>query len=138
MHEAIISKEDCTGCGLCTKVCPGKLGNNALELTPNKEISDLEKEVFNNHINKQALPKSTIKGSQLNKSLFEFSGACAGCGEPGYIKNKPGNTIVNPDTGETEVVKIESQYVETITKVEDASSQANEIPTVSAVQELIQ
>ena len=85
-YTVLISKEDCTGCGLCTKVCPGKLGNNALELTPNKEISDLEKEVFNNHINKQTLPISTIKGSQLNKSLFEFSGACAGCGETPYIK----------------------------------------------------
>lgn len=57
-------------------------------------------------------------------------------GSPGYIKNKPFTTS-DPDTGE-EVVKIESQYVETVTKVEDTIAQANEIPTVSAVQELIQ
>jgi hypothetical protein len=57
-------------------------------------------------------------------------------GSPGYIANKPFTTN-DPDTGE-EVVKIESQYVETVTKVEDTTAQANEIPTVSAVQELIQ
>ncbi len=82
----LISKEDCTGCGLCTKICPGKSGKKALVLTENTKTSRLEKEVFENHINETNFPVSTIKGSQLNKSLFEFSGACAGCGETAYIK----------------------------------------------------
>ena len=85
-YSLLISKEDCTGCGLCTKVCPGKLGKNALELKDFTPSTELEKEIFDKHINKSNLPISTIKGSQLNKSLFEFSGACAGCGETPYIK----------------------------------------------------
>ena len=85
-YSVLISKEDCTGCGLCTKICPGKMGNKALTLTEPSTTTDLEKEVFNNHINTSNMPITTIKGSQLNKSLFEFSGACAGCGETPYIK----------------------------------------------------
>ena len=85
-YSVLISKEDCTGCGLCTKICPGKLGKSALELKEMKPTSKLEKEVFNNHINKTNLPITSIKGSQYQKSLFEFSGACAGCGETPYIK----------------------------------------------------
>lgn len=82
----LISKEDCTGCGLCTKICPGKRGNKALVLTEKEKTTELEREVFNNHINKNTFPLTTIKGSQLNKALFEFHGACAGCGETAYIK----------------------------------------------------
>ena len=48
--------------------------------------SELEKTIFDTHINESILPLSTIKGCQLQKSLFEFSGACAGCGEAPYIK----------------------------------------------------
>jgi len=82
----LISKEDCTGCGLCTKICPGKAGNKALVLADRESTTELEKGVFNNHINKSGMPINTVKGSQLNKSLFEFHGACAGCGETAYIK----------------------------------------------------
>jgi len=82
----LISKEDCTGCGLCTRICPGKGGNKALILTDKETTTELEKETFNNHINKSGMPINTVKGSQLNKSLFEFHGACAGCGETAYIK----------------------------------------------------
>jgi len=82
----LISKEDCTGCGLCTKICPGKAGNKALILSDKETSTDLEKEVFNTHVNKTSMPINTVKGSQLNKSLFEFHGACAGCGETAYIK----------------------------------------------------
>ena len=85
-YSILISKEDCTGCGLCTKVCPGKLGKSALVMEPATKTSELEKEVFNIHINKTNLPITTVKGSQFNKSLFEFSGACAGCGETPYLK----------------------------------------------------
>ena len=82
----LISKEDCTGCGLCTKICPGKAGNKALILADKESTTELEKETFNNHVNKSGMPINTVKGSQLNKSLFEFHGACAGCGETAYIK----------------------------------------------------
>ena len=85
-YSVIISKEDCTGCGLCTSICPGKLGKSALKLSENNKTTELEKEIFNNHINKNTLPITSIKGSQFQKSLFEFSGACAGCGETPYIK----------------------------------------------------
>lgn len=85
-YSIIISKEDCTGCGLCTSICPGKLGKSALKLSENNKTTELEKEIFNNHINKNTLPITSIKGSQFQKSLFEFSGACAGCGETPYIK----------------------------------------------------
>ena len=63
----LVSKEDCTGCGLCTKVCPGKAGNKALVLTEKETTTALEREVFNNHINKNTFPLTTVKGSQLNK-----------------------------------------------------------------------
>ena len=85
-YSIIISKEDCTGCGLCTSICPGKLGKSALKLSENNKTTKLEKEIFNNHINKNTLPITSLKGSQFQKSLFEFSGACAGCGETPYIK----------------------------------------------------
>ena len=85
-YSILISKEDCTSCGLCTKICPGKKGEKALAIKEYNNSTDLEKEIFNTHENNQILPINTIKGSQLKKSLFEFSGACAGCGETPYIK----------------------------------------------------
>ena len=85
-YSILISKEDCTSCGLCTKICMGKKGEKALEIKEYAKTTDLEREVFNTHENKETLSINTIKGSQLKKSLFEFSGACAGCGETPYIK----------------------------------------------------
>ncbi len=85
-YSLIISKEDCTGCGLCTKICPGKNGNKAIILNEKKPTTQLEKEIFNNYENNVNIPLTTIKGTQLKKSLFQFSGACAGCGETPYIK----------------------------------------------------
>ncbi len=82
-----VSEADCTGCGLCINTCPGKGGNKALSFgkydPKNQEIAD---DLFNNYTNAPAENKFTIKGSQLAKPLFEFSGACAGCGETPYIK----------------------------------------------------
>ena len=74
-----ISNKDCTGCGLCVGVCPTK----ALTLETNVTPTD---ELFNTYENPLLYPKNTIKGVSLTKPLFEFSGACAGCGETPYIK----------------------------------------------------
>lgn len=87
-----ISQVDCTGCGSCAGVCPGKQGAKALEM---KSIHKHEEhqEIFD--YNKALPPKkdvverfktSTVKGSQFLKPLMEFSGACAGCGETPYVK----------------------------------------------------
>ena len=82
-----VSEEDCTGCGLCVNICPGKMGNKALSLGKydNSKSKD-SKELFEHYENPMIYPKFTIKGSQLIKPKFEFSGACAGCGEASYIK----------------------------------------------------
>lgn len=82
-----ISEEDCTSCGLCINICPGKNGEKALSF--GKMDKEKRKEVdtyFNTYHNPGIIDKFTIKGSQLAKPRFEFSGACAGCGETSYIK----------------------------------------------------
>lgn len=87
-----ISALDCTGCGSCVNVCPGKKGNKALSLMP-LESQLAEQEVFNYALTlpekKDVLEKfkqTTVKGSQFKQPLLEFSGACAGCGETPYAK----------------------------------------------------
>ncbi len=85
-----VSEVDCTGCGSCAGVCPGKMGQKALEMTPIHEKSE-HPEYFDYG---KALPpkeeilnqfkENTIKGSQFRKPLLEFHGACAGCGETTY------------------------------------------------------
>ena len=82
-----VSDADCTACGLCVDACPGKAGSKALEmgevdLTKQQRVNDM----FINHKNPEVFNKYTIQGSQLQKPRFEFSGACAGCGETSYIK----------------------------------------------------
>ena len=77
---------DCTGCGNCADICPG----NALEMVFFDEIAEEENKnnEFALHIptRDNLMPKTTVTGSQFAKPLFEFSGACAGCGETPYIK----------------------------------------------------
>ena len=83
-----ISPLDCTGCGSCANVCPAK--NKALVMTEFEEIAETEKvnyEYFKKLPIVDNLYKAeTVKGSQFRQPLFEFSGACAGCGETPYIK----------------------------------------------------
>ena len=82
-----VSEKDCLGCGLCVSVCPGKAGNKALSMeTATYEDQDKTNKLFNSYENPKLFNKFTIKGSQFEKPKFEFSGACAGCGEAAYTK----------------------------------------------------
>ena len=83
-----ISPMDCTGCGSCINVCPAK--NKALVSTPLSEAMDQEAvfEYATKAVTEKPVPfkAGTVKGSQFKTPLFEFSGACAGCGETPYVK----------------------------------------------------
>ena len=74
-----ISNEDCTGCSLCANICP----THALEMKENVKPTN---ELFDSYENPKLFSKSVVKGLAFEKPLFEFSGACAGCGETPYIK----------------------------------------------------
>lgn len=86
----VISEEDCTGCGSCAAVCPGKKGEKALVMCPVHEHEERQ-EYFDYG---KGLPEkeelirkfgiATVKGSQYKKPYLEFHGACAGCGETTY------------------------------------------------------
>lgn len=87
-----VSVLDCTGCGSCVNVCPGMRGNKALVMKPLDTQIEKEKE----YLYGQNLPEKkevfekfkleSVKGSQFRAPLFEYSGACAGCGETPYAK----------------------------------------------------
>ena len=83
-----ISPRDCTGCENCVKVCPAI--KKALEMVKAEDILSEEDELYaklKDVVNpKTIFKKETVKGSQFEKPLFEFSGACAGCGETPYVK----------------------------------------------------
>ncbi|MCP4132726.1 MAG: pyruvate:ferredoxin (flavodoxin) oxidoreductase [bacterium] len=83
-----ISILDCTGCGNCADVCPAKV--NALEMEPaspkDMDTADWDYLSANVTYKDNIVAKTTVKGSQFAQPLFEFSGACAGCGETPYIK----------------------------------------------------
>ena len=85
------SIQDCTGCMLCVNICPGKKGQKALEMQSIKELKEKgkieeSKYLFDKVIEKKVMPLNTVKGSQFATPKFEFSGACAGCGETPYLK----------------------------------------------------
>ncbi len=86
-----VSTLDCTGCEVCAHICPGKKGNKALVMVPIGEELEAGQaaraDYFFNEVSYKddLLPKTTVKGSQFAQPLFEFSGACAGCGETPYI-----------------------------------------------------
>ena len=84
-----ISIKDCTGCGLCVNICPGKKGEKALTMADKMKMDGTLEEaeyLFNEVSEKDVLPTTTIKGVALKKPRFEFPGACAGCGETPYLK----------------------------------------------------
>ncbi|MBR6529796.1 MAG: pyruvate:ferredoxin (flavodoxin) oxidoreductase, partial [Clostridia bacterium] len=87
-----VSVLDCTGCGSCSNVCPGKKGEKALVMKPLDTQRDEQKyfaESYKHADNEEVLAKfkpSTVKGSQFKQPLLEFSGACPGCGETPYAK----------------------------------------------------
>ena len=87
-----VSALDCTGCGSCVNVCPGKKGEKALvmksleENVASQEVFDFGREI---EVKPEVVAKfkpETVKGSQFKQPLLEFSGACAGCGETPYAK----------------------------------------------------
>ena len=88
----VVSAYDCTGCGSCANVCPGKKGAKALAME-NMEANAAAQKYFDYAVK---LPQkddvvakfkeTTVKGSQFKQPLLEFSGACAGCGETPYAK----------------------------------------------------
>ena len=87
-----VSTLDCTGCGACAQVCPGKKGAKALTMQP-IDSQRSKQAVFDYALTLEDKPEvhekfkfTTVKGSQFKQPLLEFSGACAGCGETPYAK----------------------------------------------------
>ncbi len=86
-----IAPEDCTGCGTCVQACPAK-EKGALKMIDQEPVRDQEVNNYDFFLN--TLPDTdttgintkTVKGAQFLKPLFEYSGACAGCGETAYVK----------------------------------------------------
>ncbi|HEU5090806.1 MAG TPA: pyruvate:ferredoxin (flavodoxin) oxidoreductase, partial [Roseiflexaceae bacterium] len=90
-----IAPEDCTGCGLCVEACPVKdkrqVGRKAINMAPQVPLREQEATNWSffealPDVDKTQISLNSIKNSQLMIPLFEFSGACAGCGETPYIK----------------------------------------------------
>lgn len=90
-----VAVEDCTGCNLCVEVCPiesktepGHKAINMQDILPLKETEKQNWDFFISlpDIDRTRVNRSTVKGSQLLEPLFEFSGACSGCGETPYLK----------------------------------------------------
>jgi pyruvate-ferredoxin/flavodoxin oxidoreductase len=90
-----VAPEDCTGCTLCVEVCPVKdktqVGRKALNMEPQPPLRETEARNWDffmeiPDLDRKLINPSTIKNSQLLRPLFEFSGACAGCGETPYVK----------------------------------------------------
>ncbi len=77
-----VSTYDCTGCGLCANICPVK----AIEMKETKEKEQIKYKYLEQISEKRVMDINTIKGSQFIKPAFNFSGACAGCGETPYLK----------------------------------------------------
>ena len=90
-----VAPDDCTGCSICVDICPAKskvmVKHKAINMEPKQDHLDRERrnfEVFLGlpEIDRSEVNAGSVKGSQLLQPLFEFSGACAGCGETPYLK----------------------------------------------------
>ena len=90
-----VAPDDCTGCGICVDVCPARSKSEsrrkAINLEPIEDHLEVERERFDSFLllpeaPRADVPHGTVKGSQLLQPLFEFSGACSGCGETPYLK----------------------------------------------------
>jgi len=94
-----VGPEDCTGCGVCVEMCPAiakdeqgnKTDRHAINMTPQLPLRESESENWNYFLSIPDTDPSlynigTIKGSQFVPAMFEYSGACAGCGETPYVK----------------------------------------------------
>ena len=90
-----VAPDDCTGCGVCVDVCPAKSksdsSHKSINMEPVADHRDVERvrwDYFQSiaPLDRSLIPHDTIKGSQVLEPLFEFSGACGGCGETPYIR----------------------------------------------------
>ncbi len=91
-----VSVEDCTGCALCVEACPAKdktqVGRKAINMAPQLPLREQERANWNFFLGLPEVPRTdglkfnNVKNIQLLRPLFEFSGACAGCGETPYLK----------------------------------------------------
>jgi pyruvate-ferredoxin/flavodoxin oxidoreductase len=89
-----VAPEDCTGCSLCVMMCPAKdksdPNHRAIDMAPQAPLRDVERANYAFFLNlpevDRSIVKPDVKSTQLLEPLFEYSGACAGCGETPYIK----------------------------------------------------
>ena len=94
-YTLAVAPEDCTDCGLCIEACPAKdksqVGRKAINMAPQPPIREQENVKWDYflslpEVDRTQISLKTVKNSQLLQPLFEFSGACAGCGETPYLK----------------------------------------------------
>jgi pyruvate-ferredoxin/flavodoxin oxidoreductase len=90
-----VAPDDCTGCGVCVDVCPAKskteVKHKSINMEPAPDHRDQERAHWDffraiPELDRSLLPHDSVKGAQVLQPLFEFSGACAGCGETPYLK----------------------------------------------------
>ena len=94
LYSLQVAPEDCTGCQLCVNVCPAKDKSNpsrkAINMVPQIPLRDAERENYAFFLDlpdpDRAMLRDDVKTSQFMRPLFEYSGACAGCGETPYVK----------------------------------------------------
>ena len=95
LYTLQIAPEDCTGCAVCVEICPVKnksdASKKAINMAPQEPLREAERENWNffldlPEVDRSKLSHTQVKDLQLLQPLFEFSGACAGCGETAYVK----------------------------------------------------
>ncbi|MDF1561847.1 MAG: pyruvate:ferredoxin (flavodoxin) oxidoreductase [Deltaproteobacteria bacterium] len=95
LYTVQVAPEDCTGCAMCVEACPAKnktaVKLKAINMVKKEEVLEVEKQRWEAFLtipeaDRKELKLETVKGSQFAQPLFEFSGACVGCGETPYVK----------------------------------------------------